>query len=527
MARRTGWRLRKRGDTYSVRFRVGSERFEIATGARDLVGATRRAEAIYADAIAGRLKERTRFRLAADTPLEEVAALWLADMEAEVDAETVGLWKSYVRAHWRQHFGRLVDLTESNMAAYGRARLRAVLAVTARKELSALRRFVRWLAEQEHVSAPPVVPSLAKGAIGTRFEKRRRGQPTEISAEEARAIVAALPERSRKHGHIVRARFVVAYETALRPATLDALSVPEHYRRGADALRIAAEIDKARYGRQVPLSPAARAALDAVCPERGLLFGRHDHRDQLERAARRVLDETRAATFTAYDLRHCRLTELAETGNVTGAAYLAGHRRVGAAVLSVAPSQAAITAALPLPVEPDQRAELGRFVLLDDVPANGESWFLARCWELAREADIVAIVAHSDPVARLRADGTRVFPGHIGTIYQATNARYVGLTPRRSQRLFGDGTVLSARAISKLRVRERGWRYALESLVAHGAPEPSGDWRDWCRIAIESTTRVVRHSGNHRYVWALDRALRRHLPERRAYPKAETWRTAA
>lgn len=206
------------------------------------------------------------------------------------------------------------------------------------------------------------------------------------------------------------------------------------------------------------------------------------------------------------------------------------HRRgelVGAAVLSVAPSQAAITAALPLPVEPDQRAELGRFVLLDDVPANGESWFLARCWELAREADIVAIVAHSDPVARLRADGTRVFPGHIGTIYQATNARYVGLTPRRSQRLFGDGTVLSARAISKLRVRERGWRYALESLVAHGAPEPSGDWRDWCRIAIESTTRVVRHSGNHRYVWALDRALRRHLPERRAYPKAETWRTAA
>lgn len=343
MARRTGWRLRKRGDTYSVRFRVGSERFEIATGARDLVGATRRAEAIYADAIAGRLKERTRFRLAADTPLEEVAALWLADMEAEVDAETVGLWKSYVRAHWRQHFGRLVDLTESNMAAYGRARLRAVLAVTARKELSALRRFVRWLAEQEHVSAPPVVPSLAKGAIGTRFEKRRRGQPTEISAEEARAIVAALPERSRKHGHIVRARFVVAYETALRPATLDALSVPEHYRRGADALRIAAEIDKARYGRQVPLSPAARAALDAVCPERGLLFGRHDHRDQLERAARRVLDETRAATFTAYDLRHCRLTELAETGNVTGAAYLAGHRRISTTAIYARPNRAAAT----------------------------------------------------------------------------------------------------------------------------------------------------------------------------------------
>jgi hypothetical protein len=33
------------------------------------------------------------------------------------------------------------------------------------------------------------------------------------------------------------------------------------------------------------------------------------------------------------------------------------------------------------------------------------------------------------------------------------------------------------------------------------------------------TTRTFRHRGNHRYLWTLDRRLRRHLPEGVAYPK--------
>jgi hypothetical protein len=31
-----------------------------------------------------------------------------------------------------------------------------------------------------------------------------------------------------------------------------------------------------------------------------------------------------------------------------------------------------------------EAVELGRLVLLDDVPANGESWFIARAFELLR-----------------------------------------------------------------------------------------------------------------------------------------------
>lgn len=195
-----------------------------------------------------------------------------------------------------------------------------------------------------------------------------------------------------------------------------------------------------------------------------------------------------------------------------------GGELAGVAVLSQPPSEAALDAALPLPCERLARAELGRFVLLDDVPANGESWFLARVFELAREDGFAAIVAHSDPEPR-RAGGMVVFPGHIGTIYQATNACYRGRTPARTWRYFDDGTVLSARALSKLRARDCGWRYVVEQLIAHGAPAPTGDWCTWCRAAVDGTTRPVRHRGNHRYVWALDRALRRHLPASEAYPK--------
>ncbi|HWA29138.1 MAG TPA: hypothetical protein VG734_26040 [Lacunisphaera sp.] len=188
---------------------------------------------------------------------------------------------------------------------------------------------------------------------------------------------------------------------------------------------------------------------------------------------------------------------------------------VGVAVFSQPASQAALAAALPFA---SAGVELGRFVLLDDVPANGESWFLARAFELARER-FDAIVSHSDPAQRRGARGELVFPGHIGTIYQATNATYCGLTPRRTRRVLADGTILSARGLSKLRRRERGWRYVVELLVAHGAPAPAGDWGEWVRAAVAATSRAERHPGSHRYVWALENGLRRQLPVPLPYPK--------
>lgn len=190
---------------------------------------------------------------------------------------------------------------------------------------------------------------------------------------------------------------------------------------------------------------------------------------------------------------------------------------VGVTVLSQPPSQAALEAALPFGGA--GRAELGRLVLLDDVPANGESFFVARCFELARRDGFTAIVSHSDPEQRTTSDGHFVFAGHYGCVYQSLNAVYCGRTPARTWRLLPDGSVLSARALSKLRLRDRGWRYVVDQLVQHGAPAPEGDWREWVTRAVSQVSRTFRHRGTHRYVWSLDRRLRRHLPASLPYPK--------
>lgn len=157
--------------------------------------------------------------------------------------------------------------------------------------------------------------------------------------------------------------------------------------------------------------------------------------------------------------------------------------------------------------------ELGRLVLLDDVRANAESWFVARCFDALRRDGLAGVVSHSDPEARTDASGAQVFAGHIGTVYQALGAVYTGRASPRTMRLTTDGRELSNRAASKIRTGERGARYATAQLVAAGARPPSQgeDLAAWYRAEIARITRTQRHRGNHRYVWALSRASHRDL----------------
>lgn len=166
--------------------------------------------------------------------------------------------------------------------------------------------------------------------------------------------------------------------------------------------------------------------------------------------------------------------------------------------------------------------ELGRFVLLDDVAGDGETWFLARAFEHLRREGYSGVLSFSDPFPRTTLDGRTVFAGHLGTIYQAHNAAYLGKTKPRSIKLLPDGRVFSARAISKIRAGERGWRSAAEPLVELGADEPPEDVtarRAWLLSSCEELTRTVRHSGNHRYAWPLHRAVRLPLGPRQPKPK--------
>ncbi len=173
-----------------------------------------------------------------------------------------------------------------------------------------------------------------------------------------------------------------------------------------------------------------------------------------------------------------------------------------------------------LPCDRLEGVELGRLVLLDRVPANGESFFVARCFALLRREGIRGVVSFADPVRRENIAGRTTMPGHVGTIYQSLNAVYADRSTARSIRLLPDGTTLSARAISKIRSGDQGHAYAERILVRAGAaPRRGEDARAWLATWIPRLTRTMRHPGNHRYLFGLDRMTKRHLPASLVYPK--------
>lgn len=200
--------------------------------------------------------------------------------------------------------------------------------------------------------------------------------------------------------------------------------------------------------------------------------------------------------------------------------YRAGEL-VGVAVFSH-PSQEKVLARLTC--DRDAAVELGRLVLLDGVEANGESWFIARAFDVLRARGYEGVVSHADPVPRTDLAGEVVMPGHIGVVYKASNAVYAGLATPRTLRLLPDGRVFSERTRSKIRARERGWRAAVDELVAIGAVPPERtdtavDLHEWLLRELPLVTRKLKHTGAHRYLFGLTAAVRKRLPPSLPYPK--------
>lgn len=205
-----------------------------------------------------------------------------------------------------------------------------------------------------------------------------------------------------------------------------------------------------------------------------------------------------------------------------------GAELVGVAALSVPVRAAVLTGVFP-DLEPyAETLELGRLVLADRVPANAESWMLARAFELAERAGVRGVVSFSDPCPRITAEGRTVMPGHVGIIYQALNAECLGRGRARLLLMLPDGRTLNDRALAKVRAQQRGHEYVERALVRYGArPLALGENpAAWLVEALDAAgVRRVRHRGNHRYAFALGtpaerRALRRAIPlDRTPYPK--------
>ncbi len=168
-----------------------------------------------------------------------------------------------------------------------------------------------------------------------------------------------------------------------------------------------------------------------------------------------------------------------------------------------------------LPGDPKASMVLGRLVLLDKVPANAESWFLARCFELLRDEGFVGIVSFSDPFPR---DNTLtkkvVHVGHVGTVYQALNAFYWGQARAEWMYLLPDGRGFQNDSMTKVRHLKEGWHYSAQLLADFGAPmlDPRKDDPGlWLDTWLPKVCRKVKHPGNHKYVWTLNKRDRRHL----------------
>lgn len=196
-----------------------------------------------------------------------------------------------------------------------------------------------------------------------------------------------------------------------------------------------------------------------------------------------------------------------------------GRQLAGVAVFSVPMNEHSVCRHTGL-ASPLQGVDLGRFVLLDDVAGNGETWFLSRALRVLRreKPDVLAVVSCADPEPRLAPTGEVIKPGHIGMIYKGMSALYRGRTRARFERLTPDGQLFSERAVSKLRAHDQGHAYAVAELVRRGADRPAlgehlGVWFD--RLEATGFISRRRHPGNHVYAFPLTRAAKiagRRLP---------------
>ena len=97
--------------------------------------------------------------------------------------------------------------------------------------------------------------------------------------------------------------------------------------------------------------------------------------------------------------------------------------------------------------------ELHRLVLLDEIPKNTESWFISRVLKQFKKdrPNYNAVLSF--------ADATQ---GHIGVIYQATNAIYAGMSGKATFFLDETGRLRHPRQnghnITKEEAQDRGWK---------------------------------------------------------------------
>lgn len=317
------------GEVWQYSFTVARRRYRGSTGTRDYGEAEAKVHRLWLDAHKGieppkRIPARERH--AAATALEPLFAVF-TDSLTKSRGYVVKM-ESHFRAHFAKRWTSIEELTGPALEQYAAERLRETTrlkrktsSVTVHKELVTLSRFLKWAKKNGVIRE---LPSFERVRAVSDY------QPPDYTAEQARALLAALPDR---HTHSkrqpVREFFTVQWAQAFRPdAELGSLRWADVNLKRRE-ITIRQSNDKAREGRVVGLAPEAYRVLSEMAKAAtpipsALVFGRHNFRASLEKAA----DELGLPRPTRHNLRHFRLTELGHSpGTSVGSLkFFAGHK---------------------------------------------------------------------------------------------------------------------------------------------------------------------------------------------------------
>lgn len=324
-----GYRFKCRRGVYGIAFTAtnGAPR-EVSLRTRDIEEAKRIAPTVYAEHVLEVRKEgASNFLVSPTTDLVGLVADWIVAIGSELGRDTDKTYITYGR-HWKKHFKVLGDVKTSTVGNYQRDRLKEVIRDTVKLETYALRRFFKWLKEQEYLVKVPEFPEIAKKATGTRKPGRRVKPMLVLSVQQMEAIIEAIPlvsdNKVKGKNFPVRPWFIVARETGLRPVTIDNLIGRDVTVTG---IHIRPENDKNRMERVIPYTPASKEALELVKPKdpNELVFGKHEWNYFFHKAALKALGPEIADRISKYDLKHGLVTELFDAGAPeTGIQFLTG-----------------------------------------------------------------------------------------------------------------------------------------------------------------------------------------------------------
>jgi integrase len=334
MGRRAqGWKLEKIGGTFYVRFTHAGKQRRYATGSGDYEVASVLAAQRYAEIVSGRRVARH-----IGISLRTLAGEWLAEYEKDHDAKTSKVVGYTVRSKWLPFFGDVEAITPAGVQDYIRHRLTEIDRSTVRKEVSNLRQFIAW------AELGFEIPRMKQhGYQGRRAANARKEQHVAVDVKTIHRILNKIPIESPRGHKPLRAFFELLWETGLRESILFRLRSPKHYSKGRQTLLITPDINKAHVRCELPLTPLARAALEAAVPKEGeVMFPRFHLREPLRKAC----EEAGVEVLSPYDFRHSRLTALAEAGPLPGVQYLALHGSLSTTARYVHPRREAAEAVL-------------------------------------------------------------------------------------------------------------------------------------------------------------------------------------